>query len=83
MGRYLEKVGKLQSCFDRVVITKIPREANTAADELSKLASSSEQEIEALGQKFIFLSEPSIAPKSDVMELETVPIEPEWATYVI
>jgi hypothetical protein len=53
------------------------------ANELSKLASSSEQEIEALDQKVIILSEPSIAPKSDVMELEAVPTEPEWAADVI
>jgi hypothetical protein len=83
MGRYLEKVRELQSCFDKVVITKIPREGNMVANELSKLASSSEQEIEALDQKVIILSEPSIAPKSDVMELEAVPTEPEWAADVI
>jgi ribonuclease HI len=61
MGRYLEKVRELQSCFDRVVITKIPREANMAADQLSKLASSSEQEIEASDQKVIVLFKLSIA----------------------
>jgi ribonuclease HI len=83
MSRYLEKVRELQSCFDRVVITKIPREANTVADELSKLASSREQEIEASNKKVIILSEPSIAPKYDVMELEAVSIEPEWAADVI
>jgi ribonuclease HI len=43
MARYLEKVRKLQSCFDRVVITKVPREVNTTADELSKLVSGSNE----------------------------------------
>jgi len=39
MARYLEQVRKFQSYFDRVVVTKIPREANTRANELSKIAS--------------------------------------------
>jgi ribonuclease HI len=83
MARYLEKVLKLQSCFERVIITKILKETNTATDELSKLASRSDQEIEASDQEVIVLAEPSIAPKSDVMELDTAPAEPEWATDVI
>jgi hypothetical protein len=83
MARYLEKVWELQSCFDRVVITKIPMEANTAADELSKLASGSDEEIEASDQEVIVLAEPSITPKSDVMELDTAMVEPEWAADVI
>jgi hypothetical protein len=83
MARYLEKVCELQSCFDRVVITKITREANAAADELSKLALGSDQEIEASDQEVIILSKPSIALKSDVMELDTAPTEPEWAIDVI
>jgi hypothetical protein len=83
MVRYLEKVRELQSCFDKVVITKIPREANTIADELSKLASSCDKEIEASDQKVNVLAELSFAPKSDVMELDTALTEPEWTTGVI
>jgi len=79
MARYLEKVRKLQSCFDRVVITKVPREANTTADELSKLASGSKEEIEASGQEVIVLAKPSISQKYDVMELEAVPVEPRMS----
>jgi ribonuclease HI len=72
MARYLEKVRELQSYFYRVVITKIPREANRVADELSKLASRSDREIEASGQEVIVLAEPYIAPKFDVMELDAI-----------
>jgi hypothetical protein len=45
MSRYLEQVCHYQSYFDRVVVTKVPREANTQADELSKIALGTEEEI--------------------------------------
>jgi hypothetical protein len=83
MARYLEQVRKFQSYFDRVVVTKIPREANTRADELSKIALGTDQEIEASRQQIIVLSEPSITPKVDIMELDAAPTEPEWATDII
>jgi hypothetical protein len=83
MARYLEKVRELQSYFDKVVITKIPREVNTTADELLKLALGSDQEIKASTQEVIVLAKPSISLKSDVMELDMTPVEPEWATNVI
>jgi predicted phosphatase len=54
MARYLEKVHELQSYFDRIVITKIPREADMATDELSKLASGSDQEIKPRLKKLLF-----------------------------
>jgi hypothetical protein len=64
-------------------VTKIPREANTRADERSKLASGTDEEIEASHQQIIILSEPSISPKSEVMELYVAPTEPEWATDIV
>jgi hypothetical protein len=64
-------------------VTKIPREANTRADERSKLASGIDEEIEASHQQIIILFEPSISPKSEVMELYVAPIEPEWATDIV
>jgi len=54
MARYLEKVLKLQSCFERVIITKILKETNMATDELSKLASGSDQEIKPRLKKLLF-----------------------------
>jgi ribonuclease HI len=39
MIQYLKKVHEIQSCFDRVVLTKIPRENNLRADALSKIGS--------------------------------------------
>jgi len=64
-------------------VTKVPREANTLADELSKFASRTDQEIEVSHQEVIILSEPSISPKSDIIELDAAPNEPEWATNII
>jgi len=44
-------------------MTKIPREANTRAYELSKIASGTKQEIEASHRQIIVLIKPSITPK--------------------
>jgi len=79
MARYLEQVRRFQSYFERVVITKIPRDENVRADEFLKIASGTYEEIEAI----IVLTEPSITPKVNVMEADTVPNEPEWATEII
>jgi hypothetical protein len=83
MARYLEQVHHFQSYFERVVVIKIPREENIQADELSKVASGTYKEIEASGQQIIVLTEPSIIPKINVMEADTMPNEPEWATEII
>jgi hypothetical protein len=47
MARYLDQVHHFQSYFERVVITKIPRSENIRADEFSKIASGTDEEIEA------------------------------------
>jgi hypothetical protein len=83
MARYLEWVRKYQSYFDKVVVTKVPKEANTRVDELSKLASRTDQEIKASHQEVIILSKPSISSKSDIMEFDAALAEPEWATDIV
>jgi ribonuclease HI len=80
MARYLEQVRQFQSYFERVVITKIPQDENIRADEFSKIASGTDEEIEASRRQIIVLTEPSITPKVNVMEADTTPNEPEWAT---
>jgi deoxyxylulose-5-phosphate synthase len=74
---------KFQSYFDKVVVIKIPREANTQADELSKIALGTDEEIEASRRQIIVLTEASITPKANIMELDTSPTEPEWAIEII
>lgn len=74
---------RFQSCFERFVITKIPREENIRADEFSKIASGTEEEIEASGRQIIVLTEPSIAPRTKVMEADSAPDEPQWARDII
>jgi len=83
MARYLDQVRHFQSYFERVVVTKIPREENIRADELSKITSGTDEEIEASGRQIIVLTEPSITSKINVMEADTMPNEPKWATYII
>lgn len=83
MIKYLSKVHELQSYFDMVVLTEISTEDNIRADALSRLRSSTDQEIEALAQEVIILVEPSITPKWDVMEIDEEMTEPKWATEII
>jgi hypothetical protein len=83
MARYLDQVRHFQSYFDRVVVTKIPREANVRADELSKIASGTDEEIEASQQQVIVLTELSITPKVNIMEACTTSNEPKWVTEII
>jgi ribonuclease HI len=83
MARYLDQVCQFQSYFERVVTTKIPREENIRADEFSKIASGTNEEIKVSRRQIIVLTEPSITPKTNVMEADTTPNEPEWATEII
>lgn len=83
MARYLEEVRRFQSYFERFAITKIPREKNIRADEFSKITSGTEEEIEASRRQIIVLTEPSIAPRTNVMEVDSAPDEPEWAREII
>jgi ribonuclease HI len=57
MARYLEEVCRFQSYFERFVITKIPREENIRADEFSKIASGTDEEIEASRRQIIVLTQ--------------------------
>ncbi|XP_062176102.1 uncharacterized protein LOC133881163 [Alnus glutinosa] len=83
MARYLDQVRKFQSYFDRVVVTKIPREANTRAVELLKIVAATDEEIEASRWQIIVLIEPSITPKVNIMQADTAPTEPKSATKII
>jgi ribonuclease HI len=83
MARYLDQVRQFQSYFERVVITKIPREENIRADEFSKIASGTDEEIEASRWQIIVLTKPSITLKTNVMEADTTPNEPKWAIEII
>jgi ribonuclease HI len=83
MARYLEQVLRFQSYFERVVITKIPRDENTRADEFSKIASGTDEEIKASKRQIIVLTESSITLRTDVMEAGPTQDEPEWAVEII
>jgi hypothetical protein len=79
----LEEVQRFQSYFERVVITKIPRDENIRADEFSKIASGTDEEIESSKRQIIVLTEPSITLRANVMEANPTLDEPEWAIEII
>jgi hypothetical protein len=76
---------EIQSCFDRVVLTKIPRENNLRADALSKVGSGAKArpEVKNSSHKVMLQSEPSILPKQEMMDIEEGSTDPEWATRII
>lgn len=80
MIQYLNKVHEIQSAFDRVVLTKIPRENNVRADALSKMGSEAGLKMKNYPNEVMLQSEPSILPKREVMTTEEESTDPEWAT---
>jgi hypothetical protein len=72
-----------QSNFDRAVMTKVPREENVQADALSKMGSGTGPVIKTSTRKVVIQNEPSILPKLDMMEVEEISDDPEWATDVV
>ncbi|XP_062176044.1 uncharacterized protein LOC133881098 [Alnus glutinosa] len=83
MIRCLDKVHKYQSNFDRVALTKIPREDSAQADALSKMGSRTGPKIKTFANEVIVQTEPSIIPKQELMEIEEQSTDPKWATGVI
>jgi hypothetical protein len=80
---YLNKVLGYQSNFDKVDLTKIPPEDNIRADTLSKMGFGTGPEIKTSAYEVIVVTEPSIIPKQDMMEIEEESTDPEWAMGVI
>jgi hypothetical protein len=60
MKRYLEKVKEIMECFDKMTFTKIPREDNSAADALTRIASATEEEAATSDRSVRELVTPSI-----------------------
>jgi hypothetical protein len=83
MIQYLNKVHEIQSAFDRVVLTKIPRENNIRADALSKMGSRGGPEMKNYPNEVMLQSEPSILSNKEVMNTEEESTDPEWATGII
>jgi hypothetical protein len=60
MKRYLEKVKEIMECFDKMNFTKLPMEDNSVADELTQIASATEEEAATSDRSVRELVTPSI-----------------------
>jgi len=83
MIQYFDKVCAYQSNFDRTAMTKIPWEENVQDDALSKMGSGTEPGVQTSAYEVIVQTEPTIAPKLDVMETKERSTGPEWAIDVV
>ena len=75
MVAYLSLVREITAKLKGLSITQIPREENTEADRLARLASSSETDLP--GTRVEFLSEPSV-PSPDRMDVDQIETGPSW-----
>jgi ribonuclease HI len=83
MIKYLAKIQEHRADFDRMVLTKIPREENVKADALARIGSGSDEEIDASKHKVRVLTKPSIIENNDMMHINTEDPSPEWAKEII
>jgi hypothetical protein len=81
MSQYLEKVHQFYSHFDRVVLTKIPREENGLVDALSRIGLGTDPAVSVGGCRVLIKARPTVSSTEEVMQISEV--EPEWATGVI
>ncbi|GAV91294.1 RVT_3 domain-containing protein [Cephalotus follicularis] len=80
MAKYLTHVQSLKSVFQVFRVLKVPREENTRADQLSKLATT--EELEKNQTVLVdYLDNPTIS-EMDVMDIELLQ-EPNWMTQFI
>ena len=75
MVAYLALVRRIVRKLKGMSITQIPREENAQADQLARLASASE--LDLLGIRVEYLSEPSVASPEE-MEVDSINIDPGW-----
>jgi hypothetical protein len=83
MIQYLNKVREYQANFDRMAMTKIPREKNVQVDSLSKMGFGTGPNVKTSTNKVVVQTEPLIIPKLEMMEVEEGSTDPEWAADVV
>jgi ribonuclease HI len=81
ISQYLEKVRQFYPNFDKVALTKVPREENVLADALSRIGSGKEPAATVGGCKILIKACPTISSTGEVMQLNEA--EPEWGAEVI
>jgi ribonuclease HI len=80
MQKYLVKVRELMVKLKTVVIIKVPRSLNNAADQLARLAAALEDELDSLREQIHLVPKSSIAPTREVTQ---VGAKPNWAESII
>jgi hypothetical protein len=83
MIKYLTKVQEYQSFFDKMVITRIPREEIVRADSLARIGSGSDENMDISKHKVQVLTNPSILESEDLMQINGKTHNPEWAKEII
>jgi ribonuclease HI len=81
MSQFLDKVHQFNPYFDKVALTKVPREENGLADALSRIGSGTDPAATVGGCKILFKARPTISSTGEVMQLNEA--EPEWGDEVI
>jgi hypothetical protein len=81
MTRYLDKVRQFQCYFDRIVLTKIPREENSTTYALSRIGSGTDQAAPVNSYRVLVRTQPTVSTTTELMQVDEV--EPEWATGII
>jgi len=83
MIKYLAKVLGFWDCFERVVVTQIPRAENEQADALARLGSATDEKISASKHRVIIRDKPSVDDTGSVMQIDDAYVIHEWEKHVI
>jgi hypothetical protein len=83
MIKYLAEVLGFWDCFERVVVTQIPRAENERADALARLGSATDEKISASKHRVIIRDKPSVDDTRSVMQIDDAYVILEWEKHVI
>lgn len=81
MSQYLERVYQLHQYFDKVVLTKIPRDENSLADALSRIGSGTDLVAPVGSCEFLVKAHPTVSMTVEMMQIDEA--EPEWAAEIV
>lgn len=81
MSQYLEKVRQFYLYFDKVALTKVPRETNGLADALSRIGTGTDPAATVGGCKIMIKARPTISLDAEVMQLNEA--EPKWGAEIV
>ena len=80
MQKYLAKVRELTAKLEQLVIKKVSRAQNGAANQLARLAAASEKELDSSQQQVRLIPESLITPAREVVQVE---MRPDWVESMV